>query len=664
MPGAAIDKGQVTSVAETRRGIGDSVPGVERVERTRTGGPFRRIPSVTADLIRSRVAGAWRRVDETMSPGRWRAALLVSIVATTAVSMWLRARGHTWLLADMIYDDQLFTRSAGHLLNGDWLGPYDMMTLSKGPTYPLFIAGAYRLNVPLKLAEHGLHLVAAAMLASAVWRIFRLRTAALAAYVVVALNPAYLGSAASRVTREVIYGSLSLILLSGVLVFLTYVPALVRRGPLRAVPVGLAAGLAIGVVLAAYYLCREERSWLAPALLVAGLAGAATWGRIGRGWIPNSLLAGGALAVAGLVLVGSVRWVETRNREEYGAPIVTDLVEGEIADAYAQWQRVDVGEARRFVVVTRAQRRAVYAVSPAAAELRRALEWTPGRGMWGAGCVLADVCDDYTGAQFIWALRLAAQTTGHMTSAAETHEFFGRLAADIEDACGVEFDCLPPGVATMPPLDRAAITAIPTSLRDTAWYMATFDVAHPQRVLSGLGPQELSPSGGLDEQWDVMIRPLRGVEDNQRAYIAEEKEAMKNQELVRVLMVLYRWGALLAACLAVAGLAFGVATRAGRRHLAALLTLGAFVTAVLGRLAVVALVDATAYPAATNGTYVLPGVDFYLAFGLIGTLLLVTVVRELRPPLRAGERAVTDEAAPATEPVPDSPAQPHPVLVP
>jgi len=237
---------------------------------------------VTAE-IRSRLVAAWRRVDEAMSPGRGRAAIVLTVLATTVVSMWLRARGYTWLLADMIYDDQLFTRSAGHLLEGDWLGPYDMMTLSKGPTYPLFIAGAYQLNVPLKLAEHGLHLMAAGMLAWAVWRIFRLRTAALAAYVVVALNPAYLGSAASRVTREVIYGSLSLILLSGVLVFLTYVPALVRRGLLRAVPVGVAAGLAIGAVLAAYYLCREERSWLAPALLVAGLAGAATWGRIGRG---------------------------------------------------------------------------------------------------------------------------------------------------------------------------------------------------------------------------------------------------------------------------------------------------------------------------------------------------------------------------------------------
>jgi hypothetical protein len=162
----------------------------------------------------------------------------------------------------------------------------------------------------------------------------------------------------------------------------------------------------------------------------------------------------------------------------------------------------------------------------------------------------------------------------------------------------------------------------------------------------------------------VMIRPLRGVEENQRAFRAAETEAMKNQELVRALMVLYRWGAVVAAGLATAGLVLGVVTRAGRRHLAALLTVGAFLAAVVGRVAVVALVDATAYPAATNGTYVLPGMDFYLAFGLIGTLLLATVVRERRPPAAADDGGVVEEVVPGPDPEITSPTEPRPVLVP
>ncbi len=610
------------------------------------------------------IATAVEAIDRALSTRRRRVVMAVVVVVTTAVSLWLRARGYPWLIADMVYDDAYFARSAGHLLEGNWLGPHDMVTLSKGPTYPLFIAGAYQLHVPLKLAEHALHLLAGATLAWAAWRVTRVRLIAVAAYVLVALNPAYLGSAASRVSREVVYGALSLILVCGLIIFLTYVPALVARGPRWSVPGGLAAGLAIGVTLAAYYLCREERSWLAPALAVAVLAGVARWGRIGRAWIPKALLTGGALVVAAMVLAGSLQWVSSRNEEEYGAAVITDLVEGPIADAYAQWQRVDVGEARRFVVVTEDQRRAVYAVSPAAAELRRTLEWQRGPEMWGAGCLLADICDDYTGAQFIWALRLSAAISGNMDSADEAYAFFGRIGDDIEAACGVEFECTAPGIASMPPVERAALRPLPTSMLDSAWFLARFDVADPNRVLTGFGPSPYTPSGGTPEQWATMTAPLRGVVDDQRTYRAEERDAMKDQELVRVLWFVYRWGALAGAVLATVGLVAVVVTGAWRRHLALGLTAATFLVAVLTRIAVFALVDATAYPTAGNGTYVLPGVDFYLAFGLLGTWLLAIVARDVGSQAQVTEGSTVEQAAPRAATVPETPASSHTVLVP
>jgi hypothetical protein len=621
------------------------------------------------------LASSRRRVPESLVRVRERAQALttrqrrqvtaLAIVLTTAVSVWLRMRGRTWLVADMIYDDAYFARSAGHLVRGDWLGPYDFVTLSKGPTYPLFIAGAYELHLPLKLAEHGLHLVAAGVLAWAVWRVTRVRLLTVAAYAVVALNPAYLGSAASRVSREVVYGSLSLILIAGLLAFLTYVPGLVARGPRWSIPVGVLAGVAIGVTAAAYYLCREERTWLAPALLVTLVAGTARWGRIGRAWLPKALVAGGTLLLAGLVLAGSLHWVATENEEHYGAPVITDLVEGEIAHAYAQWQRVDVGEARRFVVVTADQRRAVYRISPSARSLKQALEWFPGREMWGAGCGLADVCDDYSGAQFIWALRLAASETGHNTSADETYAFFRQISDDIENACGVEFECTSPGIASMPPLSRAPLRAIPASVRDTSWFMATFNVADPNRVLTGLGPSPYTPSGGTRSQWETMTAPLRGIDDSQSAYRVEEREAMKDQEMVRVLWFLYRWGALAGAVLAAAGLAAAVATGAWRRHLALVLGTATLLAGVAGRILVMSILDATAYPAADNGTYILPGMDFYVAFGLLGTWLLATVVRDVRRAVPEATPAPLEEpAAPAPSTLPETPAPPRTVLVP
>jgi hypothetical protein len=107
-----------------------------------------------------------------------------------------------------------------------------------------------------------------------------------------------------------------------------------------------------------------------------------------------------------------------------------------------------------------------------------------------------------------------------------------------------------------------------------------------------------------------------------------------------------------------------IVTKVWRRHLALVLTTATLLAGVLGRLAVVALVDATAYPAAGNGTYQLPGVDFYVAFGAVGTWLLVAVVREMRERGRSDEGRPTEEA-PVTPVVEDaSPAPRRTALVP
>ena len=66
----------------------------------------RRISGLTA-TVRSRA--------QSMPSRRRGQALALAVVLTTAVSVWLRLRGRTWIVADMIYDDAYFARSAGFL---------------------------------------------------------------------------------------------------------------------------------------------------------------------------------------------------------------------------------------------------------------------------------------------------------------------------------------------------------------------------------------------------------------------------------------------------------------------------------------------------------------------------------------------------------------------
>ena len=46
------------------------------------------------------------------------------------------------IYGNAVHDDGWFMQRALLILEGQWFGPYDSMTLVKGPTYPLFIVFA------------------------------------------------------------------------------------------------------------------------------------------------------------------------------------------------------------------------------------------------------------------------------------------------------------------------------------------------------------------------------------------------------------------------------------------------------------------------------------------------------------------------------------------
>ena len=77
--------------------------------------------------------------------------LVCGIVMATYLKIWLCR----CLLLRAVYaphDDNHFVTLASHILNGDWLGPFDkytQYTLMKGVFYPLFISFCNVAGIPL-----------------------------------------------------------------------------------------------------------------------------------------------------------------------------------------------------------------------------------------------------------------------------------------------------------------------------------------------------------------------------------------------------------------------------------------------------------------------------------------------------------------------------------
>src|SRR5437868_989407 len=78
----------------------------------------------------------------------------------TALKLWLIRGQGVHAIGGAGRDDQIILELAQHLVRGEWLGPYNDLTLTQGSFYSLFIAAVFWLGVPLFLAQQLLYAAA------------------------------------------------------------------------------------------------------------------------------------------------------------------------------------------------------------------------------------------------------------------------------------------------------------------------------------------------------------------------------------------------------------------------------------------------------------------------------------------------------------------------
>jgi hypothetical protein len=350
--------------------------------------------------------------------------LLAFLASAAAYRIFLAVNLPIWLRHTLIQEDALYLRLAASLASGHWLGPYDQLTLMKGPGYPLFLALNSFTGVPISAAHAVLQVAAVAVAAWAVYRLSASKALAAGAFLVLAFLPAGFMPAAQRIIAEQIYWPQVLLVFSLSAVLLYAPPQQTRHA--------LALGLLLGAMLGSTWLTRADSAGLMLGLLL--LAAGAFWFHREPRAALYALAGNVAAAAASFIIVLAL--VMSANLASYGTFSVYDSKERNFTALLRALRDVEAEPEVAHVPVSAAVREKVAAISTAFRPQEHELKVGGARYKWGAGCrAYRATCGDYADEWFVWALRDAAAKTGYFENPQKAAEKFGEIAQDIATAC-------------------------------------------------------------------------------------------------------------------------------------------------------------------------------------------------------------------------------------
>lgn len=345
-------------------------------------------------------------------------------LAITGFKLWLTRAQPIYAISGTALDDQLFLTLAESIVRGDWLGAYNNATLAKGCGYSLWIAATFWLGIPLGLAQQALYAAACAAIVRALRPAINSGVVLLGIYLVLLWNPmSYEAPTLGRIIRQNLYTPLGLLIFAGLIALYYRREEKFRQQLPWAVLIGLSAGL--------FWMTREESVWILPSICLLALAAAVGAWRVSRECF-GVMMRSGATAIACFAL--PILLVSWQNYRHYGWFGTVEVNSRAFKDAYGAMVRVNIGPDLEKVPVTRQAREAMYAVSPAFAELRPHLDGPVGDG-WSEKKLFPASERQIQGGWYLWALRDSVMLAGHATDARSAIRFYAQLAREINQAC-------------------------------------------------------------------------------------------------------------------------------------------------------------------------------------------------------------------------------------
>lgn len=364
-------------------------------------------------------------------------------------------------------DDELMFRAAQNLTAGQWLGPYDWLTLSKHMLFPLWLALIHFLRLPYLGANQLLWAAGCLALVQSAAPVVEKRWARLAGFALMVFLPSAMASFTLRVYRDSIYPALCLFFFAGVMGY-----ALRYQKPLK---YSLGWQLLAGLGLAASWLCREDGYWLAPFLLAG--SGILVWFILREKSLDRKALRCLSLLLPAAVTAGVLGVFAGINLAYYGVFTLSDFSYGSFSQAMGAMNRVEEEEFVPLVSVPYEVRQKIYDATDAMDCLQYWLEEDESI----RNSYMNPTSGDYRAGGFYWAVRLAAQQEGKYETALTAQSYWQQVADEINAAC--DSGLLPSEggrrSGTAPSVRSEYILPVVQEAGYSLWFCATFQDCEP-----------------------------------------------------------------------------------------------------------------------------------------------------------------------------------------
>lgn len=348
---------------------------------------------------------------------------ILAVIVLTLAKLWL-IHNEEIIARVMIYDQSWFINAADHIIKGEWLGPYDKMTLIRQPGYPLWIWLVNLTGIPLRLATESLFLFSCFVFASSLKKAGLPTWLCLLIYLLMIFHPVTIPSN-NEAESETFYTPILYLTLSSMIML--YLIRDTKRVFFYAIVTGF--------FLSLLWNTRHENEYIA--IIMATFLVLYILAQFKEHVPKHIILKRSALLliIPSLTIFCSVIALRTANFYSYGIFSTSELLSKSFISANKALLRIPGNNPTRYVSVPKDAREKAYTVSSAFSEIRPYLEGENGQywiNIWG--CRNNHVCNDLGGC-FFWALRDAVNTAGHHLSARTADSYYKKIAEEINSSC-------------------------------------------------------------------------------------------------------------------------------------------------------------------------------------------------------------------------------------